>query len=131
MNRFERIGINGFRRLYQIDDLKLKPLNVLIGANGCGKTSLLEVFSLLAASASGHLKETISAIGGVDANLTALDAAEAGKADSLRFELDMSVPSASPLKYSISFRPHGVTYEVVDVSWFTANWNFRPSALAS
>ena len=41
-------------------DLKLNALNVVIGANGSGKTSLLDVFSLLAASASGKLKEKMS-----------------------------------------------------------------------
>ena len=59
MTFFERIHINGFRRLADVD-LELKPLNVVIGANGSGKTSLLDVFSLLAASASGRLKTTLS-----------------------------------------------------------------------
>ncbi len=58
MTFFERIHINGFRRLTDVD-LELKPLNVVIGANGSGKTSLLDVFSLLAASASGRLKTTL------------------------------------------------------------------------
>ena len=54
MNTFERIHIQGFRRLFDVD-IKLNPLNVLIGANGSGKTSILDVFSLLANSASGKL----------------------------------------------------------------------------
>ena len=56
MNIFERIHVHGFRRLHDVD-LQLKHLNVVIGANGSGKTSLLDVFSLLAASASGRLKK--------------------------------------------------------------------------
>ncbi len=64
MTFFERIHINGFRRLADVD-LELKPLNVVIGANGSGKTSLLDVFSLLAASASGRLKTTLSELGGI------------------------------------------------------------------
>jgi predicted ATPase len=75
---FERIHIQGFRRLHDVD-LKLKPLNVVIGANGSGKTSLLDVFTLLAASASGDLKEIVSAFGGLDGNLTNLNVAHAGK----------------------------------------------------
>ena len=58
MNTFEKIHITGFRRLSDVL-VELKPLNVVIGANGSGKTSLLDVFSLLAASASGRLNETI------------------------------------------------------------------------
>ena len=59
MTRFERIHVQGFRRLIDLD-LELRPLNVLIGANGSGKTSLLDVFSLLAASASGGLGTKLS-----------------------------------------------------------------------
>ena len=38
--------MQGFKRLIDVD-LELRPLNVLIGANGKRKTSLLEVFSSL------------------------------------------------------------------------------------
>jgi predicted ATPase len=51
-------------------DLELRPLTVLIGANGSGKTSLLDVLSLLAASANGRLESEISKLGGIDALLT-------------------------------------------------------------
>src|SRR5208337_3385795 len=81
MTIFEKIHVQGFRRLYDVE-LKLEPLNVVIGANGSGKTSLLDVFSLLAASASGRLKETMSDLSGIEANLTNLLAA---KGEKLRF----------------------------------------------
>ena len=58
MTLLDRIRIRGFRRLLDVD-LALRPLNVVIGADGCGKTSLLDVFSLLADSASGRLKEAL------------------------------------------------------------------------
>jgi predicted ATPase len=60
---FSAIEIDGYRRLQDVN-LKLGPLNVLIGGNGSGKTSLLEVFSLLAASAEGQLGPSISDLGG-------------------------------------------------------------------
>jgi predicted ATPase len=63
MNRFKRIHIQGFRRLADID-LEMRPLMVLLGANGAGKTSLLDVFSLLAASAAGQLNTKLSELGG-------------------------------------------------------------------
>ena len=49
--------------------LNLNSLNVVIGANGSRKTSLLDVFSLLAASAAGKLNDTFSDIGGIESNL--------------------------------------------------------------
>ncbi len=79
MNTFEKIHIQGFRRLSDVH-VELRPLNVVIGANGCGKTSLLDVFSLLAASASGRMNEAIGDLGGMDANLTNLLAVKGEKA---------------------------------------------------
>ncbi len=113
MSIFENIRVQGFRRLQDVD-LKLRPLNVMIGANGSGKTSLLDVFSLLAASASGNLKATISDFGGVGSNLTALSTSDDKKQRYLRFELDKAVPGKAPLKYGIAIKPTGVSYEIVD-----------------
>src|SRR5438128_684195 len=91
-NTFETIRVQGFRRLYDVG-LPLKPLNVVIGANGSGKTSLLDVFSLLAASASGRLNDAISELSGIDANLTNLLAAKGEKSRFMTFTLAMSVPN--------------------------------------
>src|SRR5438105_6385071 len=98
---FEKIHVQGFRRLQDVD-LKLKPLNVVIGANGSGKTSLLDVFSLLAASASGRLNEAISDLAGIDANLTNLLAVKGEKARFMAFDLAMGVPGHSPIEYRIA-----------------------------
>ena len=104
MSTFERIHVQGFRRLYDLD-LKLRPLNVMIGANGSGKTSLLDVFSLLADSASGNLKSTIRDLAGVDSNLTVLAGRDGEKAKFCEFELEKTVLSFPPLRYAISLKP--------------------------
>ncbi len=113
MNTFEEIHIQGFRRLSDVR-VELRPLNVVIGANGSGKTSLLDVFSLLAASASGRLNEAIADLGGIDANLTNLLAVEGGKARFMAFELAMGVPGHNPIEYRIAVAPRGVGYEISD-----------------
>jgi predicted ATPase len=105
MTRFERIHVQGFRRLNDLD-LELRPLNVLVGANGSGKTSLLDVFSLLAASASGGLGAKLSELGGMT-SLLSLD-----RADRMSFELTMSVPNHNPLNYSLTIAPTGVAHEI-------------------
>ena len=115
MRMFERIHIMGFRRLHDVD-LRLRPLNVLIGANGSGKTSLLDVFSLLAASASGRLSETVSELGGIDSNLTNLLAAKGEKARFIALELAMEVSGYDPLEYRIALSPMGAGYEVSEES---------------
>ncbi len=115
MNIFESIRVQGFRRLHDVE-LKLRPLNVLIGANGSGKTSLLDVFTLLSASALGELKKTISDYSGVDSNLSVMNGVAGEKALFTRFELDKQVSGHAPLKYAISLKPKGTTYEIPDES---------------
>ena len=100
-NRFQEIKVKGFRRLYDVQ-LELKGLCVLIGANGVGKTSLLDIFGLLAASADGRLREKLSELGGLAYILT-LD-----KSKQLSIELCMSVPNYKPLIYRLTLCPKGV-----------------------
>ncbi|WP_390903763.1 AAA family ATPase [Trichothermofontia sichuanensis] len=64
MDRFENISVKGFRRLRDID-LAMRDLIVLIGVNGAGKTSFLDVISILSASANGKLQETLQSKGGL------------------------------------------------------------------
>jgi predicted ATPase len=94
---FSRLQVQGFRRLRDLD-LELKPLNVLIGANGVGKTSILEVMRLLAESAEGRLQETITASGGFKSLLTN------DRTDPMRLMLSMPVAKQEPLEYELNVR---------------------------
>jgi predicted ATPase len=44
---FQSITIEGFKSIRSIKDLNLRPISVLIGANGSGKTNFLDAFVLL------------------------------------------------------------------------------------
>lgn len=125
MNTFECIHIQGFRRLADAE-LRLRPLNVMIGANGCGKTSLLDVFSMLASSASGKLKPFIKDMGGVDSNLTVFPHGSEEKARLMRFELERTVPNHAPLKYSLALRPSGTSYEIPEEMLTQHNDSSKP-----
>ena len=59
VQRFLNLTVRGFRRLAEVD-LELHPLTVLIGANGVGKSSLLDTLSILASSAQGNLNAAVS-----------------------------------------------------------------------
>ena len=108
MNRFENISVRGFRRLQNID-LEMRNLIVMIGANGAGKTSFLDVLSILAASASGNLQNLLQLKGGLNEILTR------GKLQELEIEISMQVPDKKPpLKYSLILSPKGLSYEVRD-----------------
>jgi predicted ATPase len=105
MSTFSRLRVQGFRRLADVE-VELRPLCVAIGANGCGKTSLLDVFSLLAASAQGNFKKAINDLGGVGGLITrdrAKEIAIAIRAD--------DVPGG-PLDYEMQFAPSGSSYEI-------------------
>jgi predicted ATPase len=101
---FEHISIQGYRRLFSLS-LEMRPLAVLIGANGVGKTSLLEVFSLLSASAKGQLQSKISEYGGLNEIITR------DKSPKLEFGLRMSVPYYESLEYDLQINPKGHFYE--------------------
>lgn len=103
MHPVERIEIRGFRRLNDVA-IKLRPMMVLIGANGVGKTSLLDAFSLLSASAAGSLSKTLGEMGGLGDNLT-IDFAR-----QVAFDVQMMVPGHSPLEYTLSVMPRGTSY---------------------
>lgn len=107
MDKFEHISIKGFRRLQDIE-LEMRDLVVMIGANGSGKTSFLDVLSLLAASASGNLQNTLQLKGGLNEILTR------GKAQELELKISMKIPDEKPMKYSLALSPKGLSYEVKD-----------------
>ncbi len=53
MSGFQHLSVDGFRRLCGVE-LELRDLTVMIGANGSGKTSVLEVLSLLGGVGAGQ-----------------------------------------------------------------------------
>jgi predicted ATPase len=103
--RFKELFIHGFRRLYDVH-LPLRPLSVMIGANGTGKTSVLNVLSLLANSAQGKLSDAITDLSGLASVLTY------DKAEALRLGISMTVSGREPLEYTLGLTPHGIAYTI-------------------
>lgn len=62
----ESITIRGFKSIASIENLSLKPINVLIGSNGSGKSNFIGVFSFLHAIREGRLSDYVSKAGGAD-----------------------------------------------------------------
>jgi predicted ATPase len=52
-----RLSVQGFKSLQNVQDLELGLVNVFIGANGSGKTNLLEAIGLLGAAAGGQVDD--------------------------------------------------------------------------
>ena len=64
-----RITIKGFKSIESLVDFDLRPLNVLIGANGAGKSNFVEFFRMLRAMAMEGLQKFVSDRGGADSFL--------------------------------------------------------------
>lgn len=60
------VTIKGFKSIASIEQLSLTPINVLIGANGSGKSNFIEVFSFLHAMREGRLQKYVRRAGGAE-----------------------------------------------------------------
>jgi predicted ATPase len=60
------ITIKGFKSIASIVDLRLRPINVMIGANGSGKSNFLGVFDFFRAISEARLQNYVIAAGGAE-----------------------------------------------------------------
>lgn len=64
-----RITIKGFKSIRNLEGFQLNSLNILIGANGAGKSNFVDFFRLLREMVDQRLQITIAKKGGADAHL--------------------------------------------------------------
>ena len=62
----DHITIKGFKSIVSLENLALRPINVLIGANGSGKSNFIRVFGLLQAISDNRLEHFVAISGGAD-----------------------------------------------------------------
>ncbi|HVN28412.1 MAG TPA: AAA family ATPase [Candidatus Binataceae bacterium] len=60
------ISIKGFKSIASIERLEIKRINILIGANGSGKSNFIGFFSFLHAIREGHLQQYVRSAGGAE-----------------------------------------------------------------
>lgn len=65
-NALKTLSISGFKSLREFKDFKLSNLNVLIGANGSGKSNFIEIFRILREMMKEGLDHYIKVNGGSD-----------------------------------------------------------------
>jgi len=56
MTKLTEIGIGGFKSIKNLQPLELRPVNILIGSNGAGKSNLISFLNLLRAIAEESFK---------------------------------------------------------------------------
>ena len=69
MATLERLSVRGFKSIRALDEFELRGANVLIGANGAGKSNFLDVFRMLSQLAQGRFQVLTKQEGGPDALL--------------------------------------------------------------
>jgi predicted ATPase len=65
----DKLTIEGFKSIRKLERFELRPLNVLIGANGTGKSNFLEFFRFLRELIQQRLQLEVARAGGADAYL--------------------------------------------------------------
>ena len=63
MNSLQQLSLSGFKSIQKLHGLEFKPLNVLIGANGAGKSNLISFFKLLNFAMTNALKSYVAGAG--------------------------------------------------------------------
>ncbi len=66
MAALDQITLAGFKSIRELKDFKLENLNVLVGANGAGKSNLVDFFRMLRAMADEGLESFVTKGGGAD-----------------------------------------------------------------
>ena len=94
-SNIQRMKIEGFKSIKSLD-IELKPLNILIGANGAGKSNFISAFKFLNELASRNLQYYIAQSGGVERFLHF----GSKNTQSLIFKLDFGAN-----KYAVNLKP--------------------------
>jgi predicted ATPase len=66
MSQITKLSIEGFQSIKSLKDLKLSELNILIGANGSGKSNFISYFRMLCELVERRLQLWVSQQGGAD-----------------------------------------------------------------
>jgi len=117
MPELASITIKGYKSIASIENLKLGAINVLIGANGSGKSNFIGVFTFLRAIREGRLLEYVLKTGGAERVLhfgskttKKLSLQVTFAANHLRYDIDLSPVYADvlmPENELIRFLPFG------------------------
>lgn len=113
----QRLSISGYRSIRKLD-LTLGRVNVVVGANGAGKTNLYRALFLLHASATGRLAASIVEEGGMASALWAGDRARGQRVriilearfDEFSYRMECGLPqSQSPFALDPEIKEEEIT----------------------
>lgn len=122
MAALDYITVRGFKSIRSVEKLTLRPINLIIGANGSGKSNFLGVFSFLHAIREGRLEDYVARAGGADRIL------HFGSKETSRVEFKISFADEVN-QYEIRLEPttSDELYPSVELAYFWDKQNYpRP-----
>lgn len=101
MAQIHKITIEGYKSIQSLKDFELRPLNVLIGANGAGKSNFISLFSFISSSIGDELNSFVSKKGGANSFLSFC-----GKITKLiSIDLNINIKEVGDIHCNISMEP--------------------------
>lgn len=123
MPQLKSLTVRGFKSIQALEDFKLRSLNVLIGANGAGKSNFISLFHMLAELAERRLQLFVREQDGPDALLFGTRKRTS--------QLDAEFYFASN-GYRISLKPSGEQMIFArEETWFSGDFTIRAHPLGS
>ncbi len=69
MTQIQKLTVKGYKSIASLENFELRPLNVLIGANGAGKSNFISLFRFLASAVGDNFQLDVQKWGGPEALL--------------------------------------------------------------
>ncbi|CAN5836000.1 AAA family ATPase [soil metagenome] len=123
MSRVNSLSVTGYKSIRELRDFSLNNLNVLIGANGAGKSNFINLFRMLAEMVDEQLQVYVQRQGGPDALL------HFGRETTDRLHAEFYFASNGYKFDLIPTSDNRLIFES-EVSWFAGvRYNTKPSAV--
>lgn len=122
MPAVSELSVAGFRSFSQLDRLRLAARNILIGANGSGKSNFVEIFQFAKAIWKGRLERYVARAGGADPLLHY----GAGTTKRISFCISFARPGGTvelELEPTDDQRLFVTTKGMSDLPWFRSDWD--------
>lgn len=127
--KFTELQVEGYRSLVDVI-LPLRPLMVMIGPNGSGKTALLEIIHLLKEAMQGHLSAALEDLGGLQ---TVLSRPKINPPNRLKVGLVVDAEDAfiqEPIRYRFCLVPRLVPRPIgYSISFEQLEWQRQPETV--
>jgi len=126
----DEITLQGFKSIRALDEFELGPVNVLIGANGSGKSNFVSFFSFLREMVEGRLEAAVNKAGGADTLLYLGPKVTERIVASLQFGRDGYRFSLEPTADGrLIFMDEEIKYEGNILTWLDDRHGYRESRL--